>query len=266
MKLVKKISRYAAMEWSRLLQYRTDILLWMVAEAATPIVALAIWYTIAQKSTQGPSPKETLTYYILVIFLIIITNAWGGYFLSMDILKGNIVSDLMKPFSPFWRHILNNIVEKSIKLAIPIPLLALALWLFPHIFAESIYNPKLWPFFILSVIVGATLGFTLDIVFGIIAFWVEDSQEIRHYKDSLHMITSGILIPIAVMPLKAQTIVNALPFRNTITTPVEILLGRLSGSELVSALALQIAWLLVTIGLVAFLWKKGIKIYAPPGQ
>lgn len=266
MRLTTKISRYAAMEWSRLLQYRTDILLWMVAEAATPIIALAIWYTIAQKSTQGPSPKETLTYYILVIFLIIVTNAWGGYFLAMDILKGNIVSDLMKPFSPFWRHILNNIVEKSIKLAIPIPLFALVIWLFPQVFAESIYQPWLWPLFIVSIILAASLGFTIDIIFGIIAFWLEDSQEIRHYKDSLHMITSGILIPIAVMPAKAQAIVNALPFRNTITTPAEILLGHLEGTELVSALALQAAWLMVTILLMAFLWKKGIKIYAPPGQ
>lgn len=254
------------MEWSRLLQYRADILLWMTAEAAAPLISLAIWYAVAQQSTHGPNPKETLSYYILVIFLIIITNAWGGFFLSQDILKGSIVTDLMKPFSPFWRHIFNNLVEKAMKLMIPVPLFFLALWLFPYAFTPSLYEIRLWPLFILSVILSASLSFTVDIIFGIIAFWVEDAQEIRHYKDSIHTITSGILIPIAVMPPQARAIINLLPFRSIITTPAEILLGRLGNTEILAALGLQVIWLTITIGLMAFLWKKGTKIYAPPGQ
>ncbi len=266
MKFLRKIGRLSIIQWSQLIQYRVDLILWMTSEAAVPLISLAVWYAIAKQSHGGPSPQDTLTYYILLILVVTLTNAWGGYFLSLDILQGNIVKELMKPFSPFWNHILNNLVEKVIKLMIPLPLFILILWFFPQVFTPSLFEPRLWPIFLLSIALAMSLGFAFDIIFGVLAFWLEDVQQIRHYKETLQIITSGTLIPIAVMPAKIQAVVNVLPFRSIISTPIEILLGRLHDTALLSALSLQIAWLAITIIILYVLWHRGLKRYAPPGQ
>lgn len=266
MNFLRKVKRQAIMEWSKLLQYRADIMLWMITDAATPLISLAVWYTIAQHASSGPSPKETFTYYILVMLTVSITNAWGGFFLAMEILNGDVVKDLMKPFPLFWNYILNNITEKVIKLLIPLPLFLIAITLFQSAFTESIYDIRLWLICLVSLFLAVSLGFTLDILFGILAFWLEDAQQLRNFKDTLGAITSGILIPIAVMPEKVQTVINVLPFRSIITTPIEIILGNLTTLGIIQGISIQIAWLLATTIVVYVLWKKGLKRYAPPGQ
>ena len=60
-KYLKKISRVFIMEWSKSLQYRVDVVLWMLAEAAIPLVALAIWYAVAKTNT-SLSPTDILTW------------------------------------------------------------------------------------------------------------------------------------------------------------------------------------------------------------
>jgi len=266
MSILRKLLRLTSMHWSEALQYRADMLLWMLTETATPLISLAVWYTVAKNASSGPSPKETFTYYILVMLVVAITSAWGGFFLSMQILNGNIVQKLIKPISPFWGFIINNLTEKGVKLILPIPLFLTALWTFPQSFTDSMYQPSLWLFFLLSLMLAATLAFMIDIIFGLLAFWMEDAVQLRWYKDTLQMITSGILIPIAVMPAGIQSVVNKLPFRSIISTPVEIMLGRLNNEALQSALTTQLVWVVICGVIVTVMWKRGLKIYAPPGQ
>lgn len=266
MKFLKKIWRLMAVNWSVTIQYRGDLLLWMMTEAVTPLISLAIWYTVAATSTRGLSPQETFTYYILVMFVVTITGAWSGFFTAREILEGEIVKRLIKPVSVFWSFSLQNMGEKIMKLFIPIPLFTFALYLWPNVFSPSIFVGRSWLWFVPSIILAAALAFTLDMAFGVLAFWLEDALQIRNYKDTLEMITSGVLIPLAFMPPAMQQVVNALPFRHIITTPIEILLGRLSTSAILPAIGIQAGWLLASSLILYLLWNHGLKRYAPPGQ
>lgn len=265
-KLLKKIGRLGAINWSTTLQYRADMILWLLADAATPLISMAVWYTVAKSATQGPTPQQTLNYYILIILVAIATSSWVGFFLSQEILNGTIVQRLIKPISPFWGFITSNLAEKVFRFSIPAPLFVLSLIFFPSFYVPTFYQLKPWLLFILSVIIAACLAFFIDMIFGLASFWLEDAINLRWYKDTLQMITSGILIPIAVMPHKVQAVVNVLPFRSIITTPIEILLGHISGPQLTHALLVQITWATATGIIMAVMWKQGLKRYAPPGQ
>lgn len=264
--LLKKIRGMFIVNWSMALQYRADLFLWLLTEAATPLISMAVWYTVAKHSLHGPTPQQTLNYYILTIIVIIATSSWIGFFVSREILDGSIAQRIIKPLSPFWGFIANNIAEKTLRLLIPLPIFVISLFLFPNFFVPSLYQLQPWLLFFISLGLAATLAFCLDMIFGLMAFWLEDAINLRWYKDTLQMITSGILIPVAVMPPSVQTIVNILPFRSIITTPIDILMGNVHGSSLAQSLAIQSMWAIITCTLTVVLWKRGLKRYAPPGQ
>jgi len=266
MKFLKKIFRLAAISWGDTMQYRADISMWILAEAATPLVSMVLWYTVAKNSDQGFSPQETLNYYILTILVMTATDSWAGFYLAQEILNGTIVQRLIKPIAVFWDLIINNAVGKVFRFLIPLPLFIVSLWLFPTFFVSTLYQWRPWFLFMVSLFLALCLAFFIDVIFGLFAFWLEDAVNIRWFKDTLKMITSGILIPIAIMPTSVQHIVNLLPFRHIITTPTEIILGRISGTSLLYALGIQLAWVVSTGIIVVVMWKRGLKRYAPPGQ
>lgn len=261
-----KIARLFALEWSRLLQYRADLLMWMAAESAIPLVSLAIWYTVARSQSSPLSATDTFTYYVIIMFVIIATNAWNGFFLARSILNGEIIQYLTRPISPFWPQIANNLMEKALKLTFPLPLALFIFAFWPDYFSPAIYQPAHIAFFIISLILAAALSFVLDLHFGVLAFWLEDIVQLRRYKDILQQATSGILIPLAFLPPVIRYFFAALPFRYMISAPAEILLGQATGLSVLRLLLIQAVWLVTLISTLTVLWRRGLKIYAVPGQ
>lgn len=266
LRFVRKIARLAALEWSKALQYRFDIAAWTIAEASIPLVSLAIWYAVALNAHAGPSPRETLTYYVAVIFIKITTDAWNGFFTAWEILQGEIVKFLIRPFPILWHDLMNNLVEKSIKLSIPLPLFLAAIALFPHWFSGALYEPRHWLYFIPSLALAIILAFVLETIFGFAAFWLEEAQQIRSYKSIFETVASGVLIPFTLMPPAVHTALSLLPFRYIVSAPAEILTGQAEGVQVLSLLGIQLAWI-TGLSLVSLtMWRAGLKRYAVPGQ
>jgi ABC-2 type transport system permease protein len=58
---------------------------------------------------------------------------------------------------------------------------------------------------------------------------------------------SGFLVPLNYFPHWAQGVVTWLPFAGMLQAPIEVLLGKLTGVALGSALLLQTAWAVVLL-------------------
>lgn len=261
-----KLARLFAMQWSRLLQYRFDVVLWMTVEAMTPLISLAVWYTVARAGGGVLSEQETITYYLLVIFVFIITNSWNGFFFAREILTGDLVKYLVRPLSVFWNHVSENITEKAIKLIIPVPLFLAVLVLLPQLWVPEIYEWSHIFIFIPSLLLAAALSFLFDMAIGAMAFWLDDADQLRHYKILLHEFTSGVLIPLALLPPLLQSTARWLPFRYIVSAPVEILMGQATGAAAGQLLVIQVLWAVLFGGLLAWLWRRGLQRYAVPGH
>ncbi|MEX1112757.1 MAG: ABC-2 family transporter protein [Candidatus Andersenbacteria bacterium] len=261
-----KIGRIFSMEWGSALQYRADIVLWMIAETLVPILSLAVWHTVSLARTSGPGPQETITYYLLIMLIRILTSAWGGMFLVRSILNGEIVKDLVKPVWPFWKLIANNICEKTLKLLLPILVIGSFIVWNSDLVSPNVFIPTNLLLGLLSLVLAVVVSFALDIVMGFFAFWLEDAFQIRRYAFMMESIASGLLIPFAVMPDLAKTLLSFLPFRYTLSLPAELFLGQLDTPAIIAAFGAQLAWAtgLVVIGM--YMWRAGLKRYAVPGQ
>lgn len=263
---MRKLIRLAALTFSELLQYRLDMTLWILSEAIVPLIALAIWYRVASSNPSTFSPQDALTYYLLVMFTSISTSAWNGYFLATQILNGELAQYLTRPLSIFWRHIFSNIAEKFLKFLIPLPIFIAVVFIFPQTFSPALYSWKHFGLYIVSLLLAATLAFVLDMNLGSLAFWLEEVHQIRAFRYLLEEVASGVLVPFALMPAAIATALSFLPFRYIISVPVEIMMGRLEGLSALQFIGYQIGWVILFIALLSFLWKRGLRRYAIPGQ
>jgi ABC-2 type transport system permease protein len=263
---LKKIGRIFIMEWNRIIQYRTDAFLWLIAEAAVPLVSLAIWYTVALQSQRGPTPRDVFTYYIFLMFIKILVEAWNGVFMAQEILNGEIVQSLIRPVAVFWKYLANVLLEKIFKLLLPIPLLLVIIATYPQWFSPAIFRPRHITLFLVSLLVAMAVAFLAEMVIGTLAFWLEDVFQIRRYKTLLEEVASGVLIPFAFMPPVIFTIFSFLPFRYMFSAPAEIILGQVEGRSALLLIGTQILWLAVLFTASRLLWSKGLQRYAVPGQ
>lgn len=261
-----KLLRLAAMQWSETLQYRADLLLWTAAEAVVPLVSLAIWLAVADSAKGALTVQDTTTYFVLMMFVVVIASAWNGFFLAREIRDGLIVQYLTRPLSIFWKHAMNNLVEKAVKLLVPLPLVLGVVILAPTFFSPQIYQPEHALFFLASLVLGAVLSFLFDMNLGVLAFWLEDVFQLRGYKLLLEQFTSGIVIPFAFLPPLAFTIFSFLPFRYIYSLPLELLLGRIEGAQRFSVIGIQALWIVGLALTLRLLWRKGLQRYAVPGQ
>lgn len=261
----QKIFRLTSMEWSKLLQYRADITLWTLAVTISPLVSMALWYAVAMSSGDAKNAHITLVYYIFVSFLGTATLAWSGYYIAQEILTGEIAKHLLKPFSLFWGHIVTNVVEKLLRLMIPLPVLIIARVLFYPFFTGAIISASLLPIALLSIFLAMCIAFLLDISLGLIAFWLEDAMQIRRFQDLLYQVASGVLIPYSFLPPTVHDVFSFLPYRYIISAPAELLTGQLGEQEAFKIILIQLTWILLLFIVVSVEWRQGLKKYAPPG-
>lgn len=263
---LRKTWRITAATWSFNLAYRGDVILWTIADAITPLIALGVWYTVSVQGQTSLTPRDTLTYYILTMLVLTSTNAWIGYYLTQEILYGSLARKLIRPIGIFWEYIADNLVVKTTRLAIPLGVFIIVASTHPNIFSPSIYNGTRIVLAIISIIFGAAIAFLADSVLASLAFWVEDVEQILGYHHLLYSFTSGIIIPFAFLPSTIKAVFSLLPYRYIISAPVEILVTSAQGTQPLTLIAIQLIWIATLVVVLRVVWFKGLKIYAIPGQ
>ena len=98
------------------------------------------------------------------------------------------------------------------------------------------------------------------------AFWTTRINAINQTYNVTFIFLSGFFAPLTVMPQSVQILANLLPFRWLLAFPIELLLGRLTLQETLVGFAMQLLWLLITLTLLSFVWRAGVKQYSAVGS
>jgi ABC-2 type transport system permease protein len=263
---MRKIKRLFALSWSQTLQYRADLFVWLTAITATPLLSLAIWHATARSGTGPLEPEAILTYYLLVMIVRVITSTWRGYELAQEILSGSIVSYLIRPPAILWEVVTSNLTTKLLQM---IPLLGIAAAIFivwPQALDLSAITFSSAALFAASLSVAFVISAALDLSMGLAAFWLEEAQELMAYRFLLSQAASGVVIPFALMPGWLSAALSLLPFRYTLSAPIEILTGQVAGPAAWQLLTVQVLWALVFIAILRTMYIRGLRRYALPGQ
>ncbi len=255
------------LQWQGLLEYRGDLAIWTANNLLLPLFSLAAWLSLSGKGINLVLSRNDLVVYFLLVSLVeVLTGAWGGYFLSQQIIRGEFSMYLVKPLSVFVHYLSQNITEKIFKAFFMVIAIIIILVLFNNISFESLLNPLSLLLFIPSLGMAILATFLLDCTIGLLTFWVQDIDFLRSYIFIIEELLSGVLIPLVFFPKAIYQFLTFLPFRYFVSFPVEVITNRLTIPELIFGLSLQIFWTSLFFIMYHYVYQKGVKAYQAYGS
>jgi len=202
--------------------------------------------------------KEQMVMYIILSRILYTQVTWNFiYVIAEKIKTGEIAMDLLRPIDfqlYMYTGRFGDILAFGVMNALP-SLLISGLFLgfyFPH-------NPISYLYFFLSLVMAITISFFVEFWIGLLTFYTTNSWGLSTFQEALVSFFSGALVPLAFFPIWLRHIVDILPFKDMIYTPIAIYLGLIKGSEVPYSLITQFVWVILMFVLSRLFFKSAIK-------
>ena len=247
------------------LEYRGAFLIYMFNTVAGPTIALLVWLTVGDQGVALPYDRaQFVTYYVMLSVTAMLTATWLGFYLAEAIRLGKLSPFLLRPAPYILGQVGNNLGEKIVKLPLLLPLVGIVAIVFRHDLRLPT-DPRAWALYLLSLPLAATVAFLITYVIGSLAFWVEDVSGLLRITTLLGAFLACQFVPLALFPPELSGLLAAQPFRYTLSFPLEILTGQLSGPALAAGFAWQIGYCVGLWALYRLLWRFGLRAYSAAG-
>ena len=246
-------------------QYRASLVIWMIGQVLEPLVYLIVWSIVSASSggsVGGYTPSDFAAYFIVLMLVNQVTYTWIMYEFEYRVREGILSVALLKPVHPIHSDVADNISSKMITLPIMI-LIAVGLAVAFH----ASISPSPWAIliFIPALLLAFLIRFLLEWTLAQAAFWTTRVGAINQIYFVVMLFLSGQIAPLTLLPFPVQAVSFLLPFRWLINFPVELLLGRLTLVQTLIGLGAQFSWLVISVFLVRFVWRAGVRIYTAVG-
>lgn len=247
------------------LQYRASLAIWMIAHILEPLVYLIVWSAVS--ATSGGQVGDITTqgfaaYYIVLMLVNHVTYTWIMYEYEYRVREGSLSFALLKPVHPIHSDIADNLASKLITLPMMLAVAALLVWIF-----RPAASPAPWSLVLAvpALALAFLIRFLVEWTLAQAAFWTTRVSAINQAYFVPLLFLSGQIAPLSLFPRPVQILAWVLPFRWMIGFPVELLTGQLSLLQGVVGLAIQAAWLGLSLALVRLVWRAGVRVYSAVG-
>lgn len=244
---IKLDSAYSIWYWSGI-----------VATMLRVFVIYSFWNAVYDHRVEVSNmPLNMMLTYVILAAMLSNYSAGVGYELANQVRDGNVAIELMRPYDLMHKLVALDLgmkITNSIRNTLPILILA---FLFlgislPHTWLMGLLS-------IISAIIGIFLGAQLDMIIGILAFWVFYIWGLRVLRNAVFLFFSGALLPISMFPEWLQTVSELLPFQSIVYVPVAIYTGQITGSDVYTSILLQLVWLVVVYMVIRLLWSFALR-------
>lgn len=243
-------------------EYRAEVVIWMLS-GSLPLIMMLIWIGLAEQGPVGGyGAADFAAYFLTVFFVRQMTVVWVIWELDRQIRLGELSPKLLRPLDPFWEHVVDNLAEKVLRVPLLLPPLALGFWLTGARLAPSLLAVAV---FALALALAWTIRFNQQYGFGLLTFWFDSVVGLEQVWFALYFGLSGALAPLSLYPEVIQHLLVYTPFPYLVDFPVQVLLGKVAGTELVRGLMIQFGWAAAFAALRLVLWRQGLKRYGAVG-
>lgn len=221
--------------------------------SAYPVIMLANYclYSAIFKNNEtvaGYTVGQAITYMGIAWLLRSAFNTQTDRLIGSRVRSGDIALDLMRPiYYPalvFW-HGLGRSMGRAVIISVPLV-----------VFSATVLDvspPKdfgNWAFLAASIAIGYLMTFSIYLLVGIAAFFIEYNLELSWTVDMTVRLLAGLLIPLDFFPERIASLLLHSPFKYIYFLPIQIYLGRIPVGEIIPALLTGILWLIgmLTLG------------------
>lgn len=245
------------------LQYRLSLVIWLLGLVIQPLIYLVVWRTVAGTgSVGGYSAGDFAAYYLVLIIVNHVTFTWVMFEFDFEIRQGTLSAKLLKPTNPIHMHLADNVAYKLLTMVIVLPTSAALALHFRPTLAPTLGQAAL---FVVALALAFALRWIVEYTIALSAFWTTRINSVSNVYGAVFWFMAGLIAPTATMPPLLQQVAAILPFRSMVAFPIELLLGRQSGPDIVVGLATQLVWIGLALGVNAGVWRVGLRRYAAVG-
>ena len=260
----KLITTHIKVTWQLHLNYRLGALIWILRGFFLSIVLIGVWITVAKTRSLEFNQDQIITYFLVNMIVIRLTQSWAVYDLQGTIKRGTFSTRLIKPYPYFITFLSNDISLKAIRLITLIPFCILIAVLYK---ANLILS--LSPFHLISFTISSVSGYIIILLLsnliGLSSLWLSDGMGISNLFGYLRDFLNGSLFPLIFLPIAAQSIISYLPFWYTLGFPTQIIMGTLSTQQIIHGNLVSLFWILILATFSFIVFHRGIKQYEAIG-
>jgi ABC-2 type transport system permease protein len=260
---VKALPTLMRVGFAEAVAYRAELLVWMLA-TTMPLIMMALWTAVARDAPIGRFGQAEFVAYFLVTFIVRqLTGAWSAWQINFEVKQGTLSMRLLRPISPVVAWAIEHIAAIPMRMIVAVPM---AIVLLATVGARQLTaDPAQWLIFLPAVFGGFLITFTVGVLIGTLALFIESSLKLMDVWLAMFFVFSGYLIPIELFPGWLADIVNWLPFRYQIGFPVEVLTARYDLWGALGMLLRQWTWVVLLAALTWVVWRNGLKRFAAFG-
>lgn len=225
--------------------YRSTVLFYLLSEFIILFAFYYLWRAVFASSPNGKLADITFQVFFAYLLAARLTArfitgpAWG--FFSGSVRTGAVLYDLIQPFRLEWAFLIRQLSRKIAELSITAPIFVSISFILG--IQEYVKSQFVW--FFLSLILGFTCAYFFEMLISISAFYTTGQQGIHEAKLLAVTLLSGSLFPLELLPRSLTQVINLLPFKYFVYTPVQILLANTQGSHIIKALTSQLVWIII---------------------
>ena len=258
------------MGWQDSLVYRFNALVWVLYAVVPSLTLMLVWLAAYSDAGTGSSIggynlSEMMTYYLFVTALSVAITPHPEWDIASTIRDGKLTPFLLRPVGYFGYRFAWESAYQIVKTAMMLPAVALLWWIFRTYIALPDLTLARGALFVLSALGAYVVLSQLKFLLGISAFWIVEPGGLMEIWNVLNGLFAGRLLPLALLPLWAQWLANALPFSILYAFPMQILLNRATPEDLVWGFARQLGWISVLALAVRWSWQRGLRAYESVG-
>lgn len=174
--------------------------------------------------------------------------------INQQIQSGDVANQLIRPVDYRAMIFSKHLGSSTVRFVLYAILLSIAVIVFyrkPLICREQlIYG-------IISVLLAYMIQFLYSLIIGLMAFWLIITWPLNMLLAAIYKLLSGSWIPVQMFPDILSKINMFLPFRAIYAIPVTILTTSMDQADIVSAIRVQLIWLVILFFLSELTWVVG---------
>ncbi|MCP5094088.1 MAG: ABC transporter permease [Chloroflexi bacterium] len=256
MRLFWELARRA---FRRYMTYRAAAVAGLITNFFFGIFRVAVLLALfgSREEIGGITPDDAITYVGLTQAVVMYLSMFGWYDLIRSVHSGDVSSDLLKPMDYFLFWLAQDLGRAVVHFLLRGVLFML---LFELVYDLSYPDTAVhWLLVFVAVFLSWLLSFAYRFLINLAAFWTPNARGIARFGFVISWFFSGFMMPLRFFPEWVQRIAYFTPFPHLLNTVVEVYLGVLTGSELVSVLLIQLLWVVGLVVLGQVLLKTAVR-------
>ncbi|GAP08036.1 ABC-type uncharacterized transport system, permease component [Anaerolinea thermolimosa] len=265
---LKKYLKAFELGFETALEYRFNFMISLISAAYPIIIQSFLWSAIyaasAGSSVYGYTFRQMIAYTFMAGLVARLVRTGFEYEIMDDVKNGKFSKFLVQPMGYFPYRLASFLGQKVPGQGMILGLLGLVL-VGLNVFWGMQIEPLRVLAFLVTLVLATVLNFLLFYCFSAISFWI---IEVGFLFEGIRIVTvllSGGIFPLEVFGDRFARAAGLLPFKYTVNYPINVLNGKLTGSEALQGMLLQMIWIGVILLAANLLWRVGGRRYVAVG-